>query len=104
MLWTAPPPARECHRCGGCWGPHDSEEPIMQAITTIGLDIAKSVFQVHGIDAAGTVVIRRQLKRSYVLRSFRSCRVPGWYRGLRHVASLVARTQGARPYRAPDAA
>ena len=35
----------------------------MQAITTIGLDIAKSVFQVHGVDAAGQVVIRRQLKR-----------------------------------------
>jgi hypothetical protein len=29
--------------------PHDSEEPIMQVITTIGLDIAKSVFQVHGV-------------------------------------------------------
>jgi transposase len=35
----------------------------MQAITTIGLDIAKSVFQVHGVDAEGKVVIRRQLKR-----------------------------------------
>ena len=34
---------------------HDSEEPIMQAVTTIGLDIAKSVFQVHGIDAEGKV-------------------------------------------------
>jgi hypothetical protein len=31
----------------------------MQAITTIGLDIAKSVFQVHGVDAKGKVVIRR---------------------------------------------
>jgi transposase len=30
----------------------------MQTITTIGLDIAKSVFQVHGVDAAGAVVIR----------------------------------------------
>ena len=39
----------------------------MQAVTTIGLDIAKSVFQVHGIDAAGNVLIRRQLKRRYVL-------------------------------------
>jgi hypothetical protein len=39
----------------------------MQAITTIGLDIAKSVFQVHGVDADGNVVIRRQLKRRYVL-------------------------------------
>ena len=35
----------------------------MQTVTTIGLDIAKSVFQVHGIDAEGEVVIRRQLKR-----------------------------------------
>ena len=42
----------------------------MQAVTTIGLDIAKSVFQVHGIDAAGQVVIRRQLKRRYVLAFF----------------------------------
>jgi len=42
----------------------------MQAITTIGLDIAKSVFQVHGIDAAGNVIIRRQLKRRYVLPFF----------------------------------
>ena len=42
----------------------------MQMITTIGLDIAKSVFQVHGVDAAGEVVIRRQLKRRYVLAFF----------------------------------
>ena len=42
----------------------------MQTITTIGLDIAKSVFQVHGIDAEGKVVIRRQLKRRYVLAFF----------------------------------
>ena len=39
----------------------------MQTITTIGLDIAKSVFQVHAVDAAGQVVIRRQLKRRQVL-------------------------------------
>jgi transposase len=32
----------------------------MQAITTIGFDIAKSVFQVHGVDATDRVVIRRQ--------------------------------------------
>jgi transposase len=40
----------------------------MQTITTIGLDIAKSVL--HGVDAAGQVVIRRQLKRRYVLAFF----------------------------------
>jgi transposase len=37
----------------------------MQTITTIGLDIAKSVFQVHGVDAEGNVLIRRQLKRRW---------------------------------------
>ena len=42
----------------------------MQAITTIGLDIAKSVFQVHGVDANGHLVMRRQLKRRYVLAFF----------------------------------
>ena len=42
----------------------------MQAITTIGLDIAKSVFQVHGVDAKGNVVLRRQIKRRYVLAFF----------------------------------
>ena len=42
----------------------------MQTVTTIGLDIAKSVFQVHGVDGVGQVVIRRQLKRRYVLAFF----------------------------------
>jgi transposase len=42
----------------------------MQTITTIGLDVAKSVFQVHGVDAEGNIVIRRQLKRRYVLAFF----------------------------------
>src|ERR1700726_112153 len=42
----------------------------MQTITTIGLDIAKSVFQVHGVDATGQVVIRRQFKRRFVLVFF----------------------------------
>ena len=42
----------------------------MHTITTIGLDIAKSVFQVHGIDAQGKVIIRLQLKRRYVLAFF----------------------------------
>jgi transposase len=42
----------------------------MQTITTIGLDIAKSVFQVHGVDAGGQVIVRRQLKRRYVLTFF----------------------------------
>jgi transposase len=42
----------------------------MQTITTIGFDIAKPVFQVHGVDAVGQVAIRRQLKRRHVLAFF----------------------------------
>jgi transposase len=43
----------------------------MVAITTVGLDIAKSVFQVHGIDSRGGVALRRQLKRRYVVAFFK---------------------------------
>ena len=44
----------------------------MDALTTIGLDLAKNVFQVHGIAADGTVLIRRQLRRGEVLKFFAS--------------------------------
>ncbi len=43
----------------------------MGEITTIGVDIAKNVFQVHGVDAAGGVVVRRQLRRGQVLPFFK---------------------------------
>ena len=39
-------------------------------ITTVGLDIAKNVFQVHGIDAEERVVVRKQLRRGQVIRFF----------------------------------
>jgi transposase len=42
----------------------------MQTITTIGLDIAKPIFQVHAVDGEGEVILRRQLKRRYVLAFF----------------------------------
>jgi transposase len=44
----------------------------MEDVSTIGLDIAKSVFQVHGINAGGEVVVRRQVKRAQVLKFFAS--------------------------------
>jgi transposase len=43
---------------------------MMQTVTTIGLDIAKSIFQIHGIDAAGNIIVCRKLKRRYVLPFF----------------------------------
>ena len=39
----------------------------MNEVITIGIDLAKSVFQIHGVDASGETVIRRQLRRRYVL-------------------------------------
>ena len=42
----------------------------MEQITTIGLDLAKHVFQVHGVDAADNVRLRRRLRRSELLEFF----------------------------------
>ena len=39
-------------------------------ITTIGLDLAKSIFQIHGVDAAGQAVVRKSLRRSQMLPFF----------------------------------
>lgn len=44
----------------------------MNEIVTIGIDLAKNVFQIHGVDAAGAVVLRRKLRRSQVLAFFAS--------------------------------
>ena len=57
----------------------------MQTITTIGFDIAKSVFQVHCVDAEGKVVLRRQLKRRYVLAFFQ--KLPSCLIGMEACAS-----------------
>ena len=52
----------------------------MTEVTMIGLDLAKSVFQVHGVDAGGQVVVRRQLRRRQVLAFFE--RLPPCLAGL----------------------
>ena len=39
-------------------------------VTTIGLDLAKSVFQVHAVDEQGRVVVRKALRRAQVLQFF----------------------------------
>jgi transposase len=45
----------------------------MMEVSTIGLDIAKNVFQAHGADEAGNVVFRKQLRRNKLLEFFASC-------------------------------
>jgi hypothetical protein len=60
----------------------------MGEVITIGLDIAKSVFQVHGVDDAGTVVIRKRVSRSKMLEFFAELAAPKCFPNLasfRHV-------------------
>ena len=70
----------------------------MGIATTIGLDIAKSVFQVHGVDAAGEVVIRRKLTRGRVLGFFEEAApMSRRDRGMQLLALLGERAHGTRP-------
>jgi transposase len=57
----------------------------MQTVTTIGFDIAKSVFQVHGVDSVGQVAVRRQLKRRQVIAFFQ--KLPACLVGIEACAS-----------------
>ena len=54
----------------------------MAEVRVIGLDIAKSVFQVHGVDAAGATVLRKRLTRSRLLPFFE--KLPPCWSGSRH--------------------
>jgi len=49
----------------------------MSEVTTIGLDLAKHVFQVHGVDRSGAAVLRKQLRRGQVVAFFAA--LPGNY-------------------------
>jgi transposase len=76
MGWTAPE-RHLCAKLGAVEGIERKEPSAMKisakaAPTTIGLDIAKNFFQVHAVDAAGQVVLRRKLSRSEVLHFFKT--------------------------------
>ena len=99
MGWTASAPAR----CGRRQTPH--RRPPIDKIATISLDIAKHVFQVHGIDASGSVGIRRRLRRSKVVAFFAKLPSPVigmeacvtshyWARELWHSVKLMPRNTG----------
>src|SRR5579863_9605065 len=71
MWWTvAAPPAASSDRVIVVNESH--EGAVHMQITTIGLDIAKNVFQVHGIDVDEKVVVRKQLRRGQVIRFFQT--------------------------------
>ena len=50
---------------------HEQEEPFAMNVSTVGLDLAKNGFQVHGIDDIGKVLMRRTLRRRQVIPLFR---------------------------------
>ena len=57
----------------------------MDKITTLAIDLAKSVFQLHGVDTEGRVALRRQLRRSQMLEFFQ--RLPSCLIGMEACAS-----------------
>jgi transposase len=63
----APPTASLC-QSGGVES--HSREASMRKVSTIGLDLAKNVFQAHGADASGVVIFRKKLGRAQVLEFF----------------------------------
>src|ERR1700712_47377 len=50
--------------------PHLTERSVIMQIKTIGIDLAKAVFQVHGVDAYGKTVLKKQLKRTQMVEFF----------------------------------
>jgi transposase len=63
-------------------------------ITTIGLDLAKSIFQVHAVDAAGVPVVRKAVRRAQVLPFF--AKLPGAALAWKRAARRIGRSAAAR--------
>src|SRR5215813_5657998 len=63
---------RSRHKSAKTWSSVNAtrEEPSMGEVSTIGLDLAKHVFQVHGVDEQGNVTVRKPLRRGAVLKFF----------------------------------
>jgi transposase len=70
MGWMAPAPGIAMCQSVVPIKDHEQKEPSAMNVTTIGLDLAKNVFQVHGIDEAGNVIARRSLRRRQMIPYF----------------------------------
>lgn len=75
MVWMAP----NRHRCAKLVAvSHTRRRPSVMHIATIGVDLAKHIFQVHGVDTEGRVVLRRRLRRAQLMPFFAAlppCRI-----------------------------
>src|SRR5260370_689277 len=107
MGWMAPLRHRRAKL--GVLKNHQEWEPSMSEITTIGLDLAKHVFQVHGIDAQGRTVLRERLvrQRTMLVNALRAHLAEFGIvaaQGLRHVGDLIAIVRDDCDTRLPDVA
>src|SRR5271155_3809256 len=70
MGWTPPPQTASTCQSGSVSSHLTRMGASAMNITTVGIDLAKNVFQMHGVDARGRVTLRRQLRREQVARFF----------------------------------
>src|ERR1022692_3986583 len=80
MVWTAPAPAsgsiESCAKMVVIEQPSEGAPSMgksitdLSSVTTVGLDLAKHAFQVHGVDASGRVIVAKALRRKDVLSFF----------------------------------
>ena len=77
----------------------------MNEITTVGLDLAKNVFQVHGVDAEGTTFLRKQLRRAQLLAFLMPSTFDEFLRNTLPIimkCELTFRSERTRPAHAPS--
>src|SRR5262245_22726988 len=96
MRWTAPFPTSMCEE--GDRRRRITEGAVHMQANTIGIDLAKNVFQVHSVDAGGKPVLGKQLRRGQILEFFRQATtLPDRHGSVRHFASLGSRAEEAGP-------
>src|SRR5271167_3969797 len=98
MVWTAPARHLAQRRAVPKW--LSLEQPFagapsmgksitdLSSVTTVGLDLAKHVFQVHGVDASGRVVVAKAIRRNKLVEFFASL-APCALSGLRRAAQRI---------------
>src|SRR4030095_11652519 len=70
MGWTPPPVTASMCQSGSVKQPLKTDRSAQMKITTVGIDLAKNVFQLHAVDERGKAVLRKQLRREQITPFF----------------------------------
>src|SRR5215213_8595303 len=97
--WGGWLPLPALQRQGGAVTQHELGATTME-ITTVGIDLAKNVFQVHAVSRSGEVIVRRALRRAQVIPFF--AKLPSCLIGMEACGSLGARARCSRARGATD--